>query len=113
MIHVDAETPLQVIPAGNPTVQSSGDAAENFLRIFDALSQTYDCVVIHADADTARQVERTLNGSLQLVIAVLRAGGEAGMERLANPGCQVLGYEQSGEEPRAKRMSLLERVTAT
>ena len=112
VVHVDAETPLQVIPAGNPAVQSSGDAAETFLRIFDALSQTYDCVVIHADADTARQVERTLNGSLQLVIAVLRAGGEAGMERLANPGCQVLGYEQSGDEARAKRMSLLERVAA-
>ncbi len=112
VVHVDAETPLQVIPAGNPAVQSSGDAAETFLRIFDALSQTYDCVVIHADADTARQVERTLNGSLQLVIAVLRAGGEAGMERLANPGCEVLGYEQSGDEARAKRMSLLERVAA-
>ncbi len=115
VVHVDPETPLQVISAGNPTVKASGDETQSFLRIFEALTQAYECVVLHADADTARKIERALSGRLQMVVAVLPAGakdGEARMEAFANPGCQVLGYEQTGGQPRAGRAGLLGRVAA-
>jgi Mrp family chromosome partitioning ATPase len=117
VVHVDTESPLQVIPAGNPAVKASGEEAQGFLRIFEALTQTYECVVLHADADTARKVGRMLDGRQHIVIAVLPAGesgknGEQRMQEFANPGSQVLGYEQLSGQPRSKRAGLLGRVAA-
>jgi uncharacterized protein involved in exopolysaccharide biosynthesis/Mrp family chromosome partitioning ATPase len=117
VVQVDSESPLQVIPAGNPAVKASGEEAQGFLRIFEALTQTYECVVLHADADTARKVGHMLDGRQHIVIAVLPAGvsgknGEQRMQEFASPGSQVLGYEQSGGQPRTKRAGLLGRVAA-
>jgi hypothetical protein len=115
VVRVDPETALQVIPAGNPTVTANGDEADSFLRIFEALTQAYPCVVLHADADNARKFERMLDGRLEMVVAVLRAGtsakdGEQRMAALATPFCQVLGLEQTGRQPRSGRTGLLGRV---
>ena len=117
VVHVDEETPLQVIPAGNPTVKSDGDDTERTTRIFEALAQAYDCIVLHADRETARKLEPALDGRLQVVIAVLAPGEitKGGEERLAELtafGCSVVPYEQADGEYRLGRSGLFGRAAA-
>ncbi len=117
VVHVDAQTPLQVIPAGNPTVRANGDEARRLVRIFDALSQAYDCVVLQADAETVHKLESVLAGRVQVVVAVVSPGAdprqsEQRMAELASLGGHVLGYEQTGRQTHPSRPGLLERVAA-
>ncbi len=117
VVHVDAQTPLQVIPAGNPTVRANGDEARRLVRIFDALSQAYDCVVLQADAETVQKLESVLAGQVQVVVAVVSPGAdprqsEQRMAELASLGGHVLCYEQSGRPTPSSRPGLLERVAA-
>ncbi len=115
VVRIDADTPLQVIAAGNPKVKTKGDEAESFTRVFEALTQVYDCVVFHADREAVRTLAPALKFELPVVVAVLPPG--AGAKSLTQDlsdfsalGCPVLVYEQNGKEPRS---GLLARVAAS
>jgi uncharacterized protein involved in exopolysaccharide biosynthesis len=114
VVRVDADTALQVIAAGNPTVKGKGDEAERFTRVFEALTQVYDCVVFHADREAVRALAPALKFELPVVVAVLPAGASANsatedLSDFSALGCPVLVYEQSGKEPRS---GLLARAAA-
>jgi Mrp family chromosome partitioning ATPase len=114
VVRIDSESPLQVIPAGNPKLAVKGDENERFTRIFEALMQAYDSVVLHADREAMRKFTPALKFELPLVVAVLPAGASASNSKtdlsdFAALGCPVLVYEQSGKAPRSK---LLGRVAA-
>ena len=114
VVRVDAETPLQVIAAGNPKLAASGDENNRFGRVFEALTQAYDCVVLHADREAVRALTPALKFELSLVVAVLRAGASANDGKLdladfSALGCPVLVYEQTGKQPRSR---LFGRVAA-
>jgi Mrp family chromosome partitioning ATPase len=114
VIRVDVETPLQVIAAGNPKLAASGDENTRFGRVFDALTQAYDCVVLHADREAVRVLTPALKFELPVVVAVLPAGtsakgDKASLGDFSALGCPVLVYEQPGKEPRSR---LLGRVAA-
>ena len=107
VVRVDAETPLQVIAAGNPKLAASGDENSRFGRVFEALTQAYDCVVLHADREAVRALTPALKFELPLVVAVLRAGasandGTADLADFSALGCPVLVYEQTGKQPRSR-----------
>jgi tyrosine-protein kinase Etk/Wzc len=115
VVRIDADTPLQVIAAGNPKVKAKGDEAESFTRVFEALTQVYDRVVFHADREAVRTLARGLKFELPVVVAVLPPG--AGAKSLTQDlsdfsalGCPVLVYEQNGKEPRS---GLLARAAAS
>jgi Mrp family chromosome partitioning ATPase len=107
VVRIDADTPLQVIAAGNPKVAAKGDENGRFTRVFEALTQAYDSVVLHADREAVRMLTPTLKFELPVVIAVLPAGASASSAKtdltdFAALGCPVLVYEQSGKEPRSR-----------
>jgi Mrp family chromosome partitioning ATPase len=117
VVHVDEETPLQVIPAGNPTVKTDGDDTERTTHIFEALAQAYDCIVLHADRETARKLQPVLDGRLQVVVAVLAPGesakgGEEALAELTVFGCSVVPFEQTDEERRSGQSGLFDRAAA-
>ena len=60
IIRIDAETPLHTIAAGHPRFAAPGDATGRFTPILQALTQTYDSVVLHADRAALRRVGRAL-----------------------------------------------------
>jgi hypothetical protein len=114
VVRIDAETPLQVIAAGSPKLASGSDENDRFTRVFDALMQAYECVVLHADREALRKLAPALKFELPVVVAVLPSGGgaEGSKSDLADfsaLGCPVLLYEQSGTEPRSR---LFRRVAA-
>jgi uncharacterized protein involved in exopolysaccharide biosynthesis/Mrp family chromosome partitioning ATPase len=114
VVRIDKETPLQVITAGNPKLTAPGDETDRFARVFEALTHTYDCVVLNADPEAVRQFTPALKFELPVVVAVLLAGASAKGERadlagFSALGCPVLAYEQSGKEPRSR---LLGRAAA-
>ena len=114
VVKIDADTPLQVIAAGNPKLAASGDENNRFGRVFDALTQAYDCVVLHADREAVRALTPALKFELPLVVAVLRAGTSASNDKadladFSALGCPVLVYEQTGKQPRSR---LFGRVAA-
>jgi uncharacterized protein involved in exopolysaccharide biosynthesis len=114
VVRVDAETPLQVIAAGNPKLASGGDENERFTRVFDALMQAYECVVLHADREALRKLAPALKFELPVVVAVLPSGASADGSKgdladFSALGCPVLLYEQGGTEPRSR---LFKRVAA-
>lgn len=114
VIRVDVETPLQVIAAGNPKLAASGDGNTRFGRVFDALTQAYDCVVLHADREAVRVLTPALKFELPVVVAVLPAGtsakgDKASLGDFSALGCPVLVYEPPDKEPRSR---LLGRVAA-
>jgi hypothetical protein len=106
VIKIDPESSLQVIPAGNPKGGGSDENAR-FGRVFDALTQAYDCVVLHADREAVRALSQALKFELPLVVAVLQTGASAQSEKadladFAALGCPVLVYEPAGREPRSR-----------
>jgi Mrp family chromosome partitioning ATPase len=113
VIRVDTDTALQVIAAGNPKLAANGDENERFTRVFEALMQAYDCVVLHADPEALRKLAPALKFELPVVVAVLPAGASANdkteLTDFSALGCPVLVYEQSGKE---RRSGLLGRVAA-
>jgi Mrp family chromosome partitioning ATPase len=114
VVRIDADTPLQVISAGNPKFAANGDENGRFTRVFEALTQAYDSVVLHADREAVRKLAPALKFELPVVVAILPAGASAGSTKtdltdFSVLGCPVLVYEQSGKEPRSK---LLGRVAA-
>jgi uncharacterized protein involved in exopolysaccharide biosynthesis/Mrp family chromosome partitioning ATPase len=112
VVRVDATTALQVIPAGNPKL-ASADENERFADIFEALTQVYDCVVLHADREAMRRFAPALRFELPAVVAVLPAGAGGGKPDLAGFsafGCPVAIYEQDGKAPRLKLLKRLASV---
>ena len=109
VVRIDADTSLQVISAGNPKLAASGDENERFTRLFEALTQAYDSVVLHADLEAVRKLTPALKFELPVVVAVLPAGTSASSTKIdfSALGCPVLVYEQTGKKPRSR---LLERV---
>jgi len=113
VIQIDPETELQAIPAGDPKLMANGDENECFTRIFEALLQTYDCVVLHGDIDAVRRLTPALKFEIPVVIAVLRAGTspsdiKSEISSYMALGCPVLLYEQGGKT----RSGLLGRIAA-
>jgi Mrp family chromosome partitioning ATPase len=114
VVKVDAATPLQVIPAGNPKLAAGGDENERFTPVFEALMQAYDCVVLHADLEAVRKLAPALKFELPVVVAVLPAGasaisGKTDLNDLASLGCPVVVYQQEGKQ---QRSGLFRRVAA-
>jgi hypothetical protein len=117
VVQVDDETPLQVIPAGNPTVKADGNQTDSVARIFEALAQAYDFIVLHVDPETARRLEPALDGRLQVVVAILAPGdsakgGDRTLAEFTAFGCSVVPYEQGGGERRSGRSGLFGRAAA-
>ena len=114
VIRVDTDTSLQVIAAGNPAVKPKGEEVDRFMRVFEALTEAYDCVVLHADRDTVKKLTPALKFELPVTVVVLPHGASASSEAdelgdFAALGCPVVVYEQSGKEGRT---GLLGRVAA-
>jgi tyrosine-protein kinase Etk/Wzc len=112
VVRIDEDSALQVISAGNPKL-SKDDENERFGRLFEALTHTYDSVVLHADDEAVRQLTPALKFELPIVVAVLPAGaGDSGsktdLAEFQALGCPVLVYEQAGK----KRSRFFERVAA-
>ncbi|HXG79178.1 MAG TPA: exopolysaccharide transport family protein [Methyloceanibacter sp.] len=113
VIQIDPATELQVIPAGDPKLAAKKDENEIFTPIFEALLQTYDCVVLHGDIDAVRRLTPALKFEIPVVVAVLRPGVspddiKSDLSIYSMLGCPVLLYEQSGKP----RTGLLGRVAA-
>ena len=105
IVHVDEETPLQVIASGGPTVWlNSGSGGKRLARIFEALGQAYDVIVLHADRGTALMLRPILAGRLHRIVAVLARGESKGSDssllELAVFGCPVLAYAKGETERR-------------
>lgn len=114
VVRIDTDTSLQVIPAGNPKLAVAVDENERFGRLFDALTQTYDCVVLHADREAVHQLAPALKFELPVVVAVLPAGASTSNTKtdltgFSALGCPVLVYGQDGKKPRSR---LFERIAA-
>lgn len=110
IIRIDAETPLHTIAAGHPRFAAPGDATGRFTPILQALTQTYDSVVLHADRAALRRVGRALRFELSVVVAVLPARTGTGAQAadlgdFSAFGCPILCYEQGGEDRRARLLS--------
>ena len=113
VVQVDDATTLQLIPAGRTTASlSSGGRNKRLVRIFEALAQAYDVVVLHADRGTALTLRPILAGRLQRIVAVLARGqsqnGASSLLELAIFGCPVVPYQEEGETQ--PRRSLTERI---
>ncbi len=114
VIRVDTDTSLQVIAAGNPAVKPKGEEVDRFMRVFEALTEAYDCVVLHADRDTVKKLTPALKFELPVTVVILPQGASVSGEAhdlgdFAALGCPVVVYEQSGKEGRT---GLLGRVAA-
>jgi hypothetical protein len=114
VVHVDQETLLQVITAGNPTPPADAPAPDRFIRVFEALTQVYGCVVLHADRAAVDALIPALKFELPVAVAVFPAGAriESGDRMLSSCkalGCPVIMYEEG-----TRRGALLgRRIAAT
>jgi uncharacterized protein involved in exopolysaccharide biosynthesis/Mrp family chromosome partitioning ATPase len=115
VVRIDDDSALQVISAGNPKLSGANDDEnERFARLFEALTQTYDSVVLHADREAVRQLTPALKFELPIMVAVLPAGAgdssvKTDLAEFSALGCPVLVYEQTGKQPRSR---FFERVAA-
>ena len=100
VIKVDAEMTLQIIPAGSPNLNIGLDAPDKFMRVFEALTQTYDCVVLHADMAGIESLMPALKFELPVAVAVLppKTAPEDAEESLSivqRLGCPVVVHGDS------------------
>jgi uncharacterized protein involved in exopolysaccharide biosynthesis len=111
VVCVDPKTSLQVITSGNARAKGEGDQDERASRIFNALSQAYDLVLLHADQASLGKFHKPLEGRVALAIAVLATGGR-GRGTLAEfmpLNCPVFPYEKTALDSNA---GLLGRAAA-
>jgi hypothetical protein len=83
------------------------------MRVFEALTHAYDCVVLHADPGTVRALMPALKFELPVMVAVLPQGASTADEEQAlttfeSLGCPVVVYEASGK----RRLNLFGRTAA-
>jgi len=116
VVRLDETSTLQVIPAGNPALSEGFREPDAFMRIFEALTQAYDCVVLHADMASIESLMPALKFELPVAVAVLPTQG--GVERESQPlatiqrlGCPVVVYEP-GRDHKKRRFSLFGRKVA-
>ena len=107
VVRIDSDSPLQVIAAGNPAIKPDGEETDSFMRLFEALTHVYDCVVLHADRDVMRKLRPALKFELPAAVAILPPGTTSkgadyvNLAEFTSLGCPVVVYEQSGKEPRS------------
>ncbi len=114
VIRVDDETPLQVITTGNPATRGQEPEPDCFMRVFEALTQAYGCVVLHADMDAVQVLMPALKFELPVMVAVLPPGAgleseERALSTFQALGCPVVAYEGNGK---SRRMGLFSRSAA-
>jgi len=107
VVRLDSDTALQVISAGNPKLADSNDENGRFVPVFEALTQAYDSVVLHADREALLKLTPALKFELSMVVAVLPAGARdsgtrTDLAEFSALGCAVLVYEQSGKKARSR-----------
>jgi Mrp family chromosome partitioning ATPase len=105
VVRIDAKSVLQVIVAGNAKPKSDGNEAQRSVRIFSALAQAYDLVVLYGDQESVAKFQAALQGRLAMAIAVLAGGGDlttamASIAELTAFGAPVFPYDKSTEEDR-------------
>ncbi|ODS00848.1 hypothetical protein AUC68_12925 [Methyloceanibacter methanicus] len=116
VVKLDEGSTLQVIPAGNPTANEGYYEPDKFMRVFEALTQTYDCVVLHADMAAIESLMPALKFELPVAVAVLpsRATPEDERDSLATVqrlGCPIVIYGKGGKQ-KQRRFSLFGRKVA-
>ncbi|XSG82519.1 MAG: exopolysaccharide transport family protein [Methyloligella sp. ZOD6] len=117
VLRVDSETPLQVIPAGNPKLKPLPTEQKSFIRILDALRKTYDCVLIHSDFERAEHFASAMQGDLTVAIAlfapktVQREQGH--LDKLDQLECPFILYERAVSASKDTANSLQERLAAS
>jgi hypothetical protein len=99
VVRVDAETPLQVIAAGGPTLTVPDEGNERFTSVLEALTQAYDGVVLHADHEALLKFTPALKFELSVAIAVVDTASGADsaksdLNAFSPLGCPVLVYEK-------------------
>jgi uncharacterized protein involved in exopolysaccharide biosynthesis/Mrp family chromosome partitioning ATPase len=104
VVCLDGKSSLQVIVAGN-AVKSDDKNPERMARIFSALAQAYDLVVLYGDTESAAKFQTSLQGRLAMVIAVLAGGGDptvamTAISELTNFGAPVFPYDKSAADDR-------------
>jgi len=114
VIRVDDESSMQVIPAGNPTTRGTEPEPDCFMRVFEALTQAYGCIVLHADLAAVEALMPALKFELPVMVAVLpsRASVDTQDEALSTfeaLGCPVVVYEGNGKQ---RRSGLFGRIAA-
>lgn len=105
VVYLDGKSSLQVIVAGNAQSDSGDKNAERMVRIFSALAQAYDLVVLYGDVESASKFQASLQGRLAMVIAVLAGAGDptlamAAISELTSFGAPVFPYDKSAAEDR-------------
>ena len=105
VVRVDTKSALQVIVAGNAKAKSEGNEAERGVRIFTALAQAYDLVVLYADQESVSRFQASLLGRLVMVVAVLAGGGDAktamnSLVELTAFAAPVFPYDKAAAEDR-------------
>lgn len=116
VVRVDDETPLQVITAGNPAMRGEEPEPDQFMPVFEALTQAYDCIVLHADLGAVKALMPALKFELPVMVAVLptRVSAQSEDEALSTfqaLGCPVVVYEPRGR-PNRRRSGLFSRPAA-
>lgn len=114
VVRLDDNSPLQVIAAGNPATRGRDPETDLFIRVFEALTQAYGCVVLHADLAAIKTLIPALKFELSAMVAVLPLRGtvedaQAALATFHAFGCPVLVYEGSGKP---RRSGLLGRMAA-
>ncbi|HUU67783.1 MAG TPA: hypothetical protein VMW57_10985, partial [Methyloceanibacter sp.] len=102
------------IAAGNPAMRGEDPEPDRFMRVFEALTQAYGCVVLHADLNAVQALMPALKFELPVMVAVMpaRGGLESEDEALSTfqaLGCPVVVYEGDG---RPRRMGFFNRTAA-
>lgn len=116
VVKLDDGSSLQVIPAGNPSLNDGYDAPDNFMPVFEALTQTYDCVVLHADMGAIERLMPALKFELPVAVAVLppRATPQdegAPLSMIQRLGCPVVLHGTPMKQGQ-RRFSLFGRKVA-
>ncbi|WP_108680503.1 Wzz/FepE/Etk N-terminal domain-containing protein [Methyloceanibacter sp. wino2] len=116
VVNLDDGSTLQVIPAGNPTLSDGYDAPDKFMRVFEALTQTYDCVVLHADMAAIDSLMPALKFELPVAVAVLPPRTTPEEERdplsvIQRLGCPIVVHGTPMKH-RQRRFSLFGRKVA-
>lgn len=106
VVRLDHETSLQVITAGSPATACAGQHSDRFMDVFEALTQTYDCVVLHADLAAIDARMPALKFELPVVTAVLPARGTieseaAALQSFRSLGCPVVVYDVFSKQRRS------------
>jgi uncharacterized protein involved in exopolysaccharide biosynthesis/Mrp family chromosome partitioning ATPase len=105
VVCLDGKSSLQVIVAGSAPAKSDDKTTERMVRIFSALAQAYDLVVLYGDTESASKFQTSLQGRLAMVIAVLAGAGDptlamTAIAELTSFGAPVFPYDKSSADDR-------------